>query len=722
MTGAWTAVLPVFLALAGRFSWPGALEADGRALTLLPAPERAPAIERLIARYGTATAAPLLLPLLTDPDPTARLFAARVLAHAGLPAADAVATSWVRSPTVPLVDRAFGLDVLAHAPALSPAARQTVEQAARDPEPAVRAQALEALEPHPLGASLPVVLGALDDDNREVRMLAVRLAAAARDPRAALPLLDRLEDGDRQVRLQAIFALGQLRDPRVAPALVRLASEGTIDLRTAAIDALGALKTASATPLLTALARRHSDDLGRHAALALGDIATPAAVAALVAALRTPPVPAEVRVGLQHAGAAAVTALSDELEHGTPASASLAIAALGEIGDRRATAPVCAAADRADGEPPVAWAALEALASLADPAAIPTLVRAAESSDAEIRRLAFSALVAIADPRSTTVLDRGLADPDARVRTLAAHLAATIDARGAAPALAARLGDDAPGVRRAAARALAQVGEPSSALVTAVLAAITEAGAPSRDDDESDAIGDALERLVTGTDAERLARAFATAHGDARAPIARALARAHAEQPLVDRSLIDLLMGTVEEGGLPALAAADALAVARVPAGAAGALARVFADAEPMTRARLCAAIARTTGGGAWLAALIGSRDESPEVRAAAAWAARGQTSAHTALETAARAGVGPIASNARAALAAGSPGAMLATAVRLRAPDDTPLVARWVTLRSPGGAAVEARTDLLGVARVFGLPGDRLDLRAAGLSLRAGP
>jgi cellulose synthase operon protein C len=728
MTAAWTTLLLALSLLAGSFSWPGARQADGRAVAVgdsaaaqVPASEaqRLMAIDRLIAVHGMAAATPFLLPLLADREPSVRLFAARLLARAGSPVAGAAATAWIVKPAVPLVDRAFGLDVLGLAPTLSPADRTAIEQAMRDPEAAIRLHALEALERHPIGPSLPVVLGALDDDNRDVRLRAVRLAEAAGDPRAALALCDRLDDADRQVRLLAISALGRLADLRAAPALLRLVDEGTVDERTAAIDALGTLKATAAAPRLIALGRRAADDLARHAILALGEIATPAAIGALVGTLRTPPVPAEATIALRHAGAAATSALVGEVERGGPSAAALAAKLLGQIGDRHATFPLCAVVERGGA---IGLAALEALAGLADPAAVPTLARAAESPDAEIRQRAFMALLSIADPRSVAVLEGGLVDPDPAVRVLAARLAARIDARGAAPALAARLADGDPAVRRAAAEALARVADASSQLLTSVLAALTQSGAPPRDDGEAEAIGDALERIASATDARELARAFALARGGARAAVAHGLAAAHVGQPISDRALIDQLIVAVGEGGLSALAAGDALAVTVVPAAAVAELARAFGDAEPMVRARLCPAIAGTPDGGAWLAALIEARDEAPEVRAAAAWAARGRAEARKALEGAAHDGDAAVARNAEAALGAPAHRGTAWAAVRLRAPDGAPLGGRWVTIEDSGGIAVLALTDSFGVARVTGLPGGRLDLRAAGSSLRDGP
>ena len=77
--------------VAGDFSWPGALEIDGRALTALPEPERPAGVERLIERHGIKAAGPYLLPLLSDPEPEVRAYVGRLLVRAGDPTALAAA-------------------------------------------------------------------------------------------------------------------------------------------------------------------------------------------------------------------------------------------------------------------------------------------------------------------------------------------------------------------------------------------------------------------------------------------------------------------------------------------------------------------------------------------------------------------------------------------------------------------------------------------------------
>ena len=437
-----------------------------------------------------------------------------------------------------------------------------------------------------------------------------------------------------------------LRDPRAIPALVRIASEQTTDfrmaeLRTAAVDALGSpvMGGGAALTTLVRLSRhRPVDELARHADLALGEVATPAAVAALVAALGAPPVPEEAKLGLLHAGRAAVEALAGEVARGAPSSAALAAALLGGIGDRSATDTLTRAIAAPEGGAAVVRVAIEALEGLNDPAAVPALAHAAEAPQADVRLQAFAALLALADPRSVAVLDAGLADRDPRVRASAAQLAGRLAARGAAPALAERLGDDDSAVRSAAARALARTGGAPLARMLVALAANGTTTRAARDSAELEAIGDALEANVTAADGPRLDEAFLAAAPGLQGPLARGLAVAHATEPLVyNRAVVDRAMSLLAAGGATALAAADLLATARLSDGQVAALARAFAEAESPVRARLCAAIARTPRGGGWLASLIASSSEPLQVRAAAAWCARGLADARSALELAAR-------------------------------------------------------------------------------------
>jgi len=276
-------------------------------------------------------------------------------------------------------------------------------------------------------------------------------------------------------------------------------------------------------------------------------------------------------------------------------------------------------------------------------------------------------------------------------------------------------------VRYAAARALARTGGAPLARMLLALAANGTMTRAARDPDELEALGDALEANVTAADRPRLDDAFLAAAPDLRGPLARGLAVAHATEPLLNSAVVDRAISLLAGGGASALTAAELLATARLSDSEVVALARAFADAEPAVRARLCAAIGRTPRGGAWLASLIASSSEPLQVRAAAAWCARGLPDARSALELAARSPEEPLAANARAALASAGK-EVGGRAIRLRAPDGEPLVGRWVTLEG-GGVAVAAMTDETGLARVDGPPNALVaSWHADGLSPQAAP
>ena len=147
-------------------------------------------------RWRATPATPILRPLLNDPDPGVRLYATRSLIRAGDPAGAEAAAARIVAPGAPTIDRQLGLELLREAAALPPAVRTLSERALRDADPSVRVAAIEVLRRHGAGTAMPAILAAFDDDNREVRLRAVRLVASSREQRAAAALLGALDDGD----------------------------------------------------------------------------------------------------------------------------------------------------------------------------------------------------------------------------------------------------------------------------------------------------------------------------------------------------------------------------------------------------------------------------------------------------------------------------------------------------------------------------------------------
>ncbi len=691
---------------AGGALWPGAAEDARRELATVDEGQRLRAVLEL-ARADAARATPLLLPLLRDRDQLVRLTVARLLARRDARAATAAATAWLGEAGAR--ERLMGLLVLREAADLPEPARRAVERVLRNGDLTARLQGLELLAARPAPSSLGAVVAVLDDELAEVRLRALRALAAIADPRASLAVVRRLTDPDRGVRVEAAATLGALGDRRVVPALLRLLDESSPDPRAFVVDTLGRLGDPAALPALARLARRISrDDVARHATLALGALGTPEAVDALLALAREPPGADDVRVGLERAGPAAVPRLCREVATGSPTSARLAAEALGRLGDRRATSALVAAVGRGT---VARVAALEALARLADPAALPALAHAATEGEApELRVLALDALEATGDERALVVLPRALLDASPTVRARAARLAGKLGGSAQAAALVNRLGDGDVVVRREAAGALARLpalptdlGHP---LVDMIAAAPLDA--PSLD-----ALGDALERVTGVEDRPALSRAYlAAASPLARGAVARGLAAAFADAPLEDAAVVAALVRDVGEGGSLALLAAEALSHARLPRAEEAALGAAFARAEAPLRARLAPALTRFDAGVEQLAGALGAAAEAPSVRAAAAWALAGVADAREALRAAAASAEPAVAANARAALASASRRRARWSAVALADASGAAYAGRWVTVSVADGPPIWVMTDAGGRARVGGLPEGPVTLR----------
>ena len=509
------------------------------------------------------------------------------------------------------------------------------------------------------------------------------------------------------MRVTALAALGALRDPRVVPALLRVAAANPPDLQVPAVDAMGWPGAAAAVPFLTTLLqRRPADEAARHAARALGDIGNGPAVAALIDALRAPPVADEVGSGLVAAGAAAVGPLVAELDGPDLATAARAITLLGQIGDSRAVAPLARAVRHRGGTGPLVLVAVAALGRLHHPQALAALSEATGSSEPEVRRAALEALVSFGDGHAAGLAEQALADADPTVRAAAARVASRLGAGNqSAVALVDRLSDDAGEVRLAAAQALLVVSVPGPArrdLLVRAVAAASSRPASARSDEELQAIGDVLEALATPDDASRLDTALRG--GAPTRVLALALRAAHAREPITDRDIVRRLLDELAGPPATALAAADALAAARVSDDDAAPLARAARDGEPALRARLCAAITRLSDGAGWLAAWMAPAQPA-EVRAAAAWAARAHPELADLLRRLTDAPEAPVAANARAALAwSRQRTSAPAVGARLVETDGTPASGRWVTVRG-GGLSVAVRSDASGNVRVDGLP-----------------
>ncbi len=261
--------------------------------------ELAIAIAGALAQIGDRSSFDALLELLGHPDIAVRLAAIAALNSLGHPAMPeqmarllTASNSLVRESAVRIVGYfAF------------PECIESLLARVEDPEERVRRAALEQLpyienEPR----VLECLLGALANETPSVRAAAAR-ALGELETRETLPhLLTALEDEEPWVRYYSVKAIGKLahglrsdaasglRKARVIDALAQLAqSDMAYQVKAAATEALGRVGGVKAIPILASLARLEDKegDVPRSAIAALGQISDASAVAPLLTALNS---------------------------------------------------------------------------------------------------------------------------------------------------------------------------------------------------------------------------------------------------------------------------------------------------------------------------------------------------------------------------------------------------------------------------------------------------
>jgi HEAT repeat protein len=181
-------------------------------------------------------------------------------------------------------------------------------------------------------------------------------------------LIDQLRRGELASRSAAAIALGELRDPQAVSALTEALRDSTAEIAQAAAIALGSIADASSVYALTAVvtnADGYFHSIVRAAAAeSLARLKDPRSVDALIHATRDPIV----------------------------GPSQKAIAALGEIGDARAIAPLIAVIQNADGYflPEARIVAIAAATKFATPeiASVLSAVAAEPTEDPAVRAAA----------------------------------------------------------------------------------------------------------------------------------------------------------------------------------------------------------------------------------------------------------------------------------------------------------------------------------------------
>ena len=440
---------------------------------------------RLVWQAAGRPVLTFLLPMLEDPVGGVRTAVLESLAEADDPATAHEAARLLTSDSSAAV-RASAVRALAQAPAETRA--WALSSALADPDPDVRAIAVEILPRDAPGAMPMQLFDALLDDDERVWQASLRHLAALPDEslpvlwsaisttppekrRALVEVLERM-NGGRLVRL----ALRNARSPEPherALAVEVAAHAGTEEatgivlgalrdpdpgVRRAAASALSSLRTPGAVPALQRTLSDPQADVRVAAARALGLIDDDGVPAVLISALRDP----EVRVR-QMAGDALTRWRS-------PAVAKRLAAALSAPDLRRSAATVLERMDQAaveplteavvNGDPDARSAAAEVLERITGTR--PFVDRLA-STDPDDRYRATEVLGAMGGPEAAEALLGVLSDPEVRIRTRATTLLGAIGERRAIrPLKRMLLSDPVPEVAAAAEAALRRLGSVSN--------------------------------------------------------------------------------------------------------------------------------------------------------------------------------------------------------------------------------------------------------------------
>lgn len=410
-----------------------------------------------------------------------------------------------------------------------------------DPDPDLRMQVALALGEQQDPAAAEPLIRALEDPDQNVRFHAIEALGRLRAPSAVEALASIAESGDFFLSFAALDALALIHDPRVATRLVRLLDKG--DVREAVISMLAATGDVLAVGPLAGVINTAAEAAGS-AAQALNQIhgreSTRGARQSQVPQLATEGLDAQGRrnlvAALDHSTSrrAALTVLSwlrdetlvpqfvrfldgEERDIAIDALAALgeagvdhllaccagedttivpaAVAALGQIGSRRATPRLLELLDRGG---PIGIAAAGALARISDPDSFEGLIARTGHQDAALRQAVVGALNSIGHAelpaRTAELLQSGdpllresgvkiagyfgfagvtadlvrlTQDPVEAVRIAAIEHLPFIAMEGADVLLAERLRDDTPRARAAIVRSLAHydTGRASTALI-----------------------------------------------------------------------------------------------------------------------------------------------------------------------------------------------------------------------------------------------------------------
>jgi HEAT repeat protein len=230
--------------------------AGGRPRTEWGRWRRVAALQRLERAHHPAVPR-LIRPVLDDPDPRIATAAIRTLGDIG--------DEWAIDLLLDALRRGFGprSRVAAELERLAPAPGQRLVTLLRDWNPAVRFWGATLMRPYRDLAEETLIELTWDPDPN-VRAAAVETLGTRSGSAVGAALLARLDDGEWFVRVHAARAAGHVLGAEAAPTLTRLLSEQRWWVRTAAKDALRGMGVDAVPSLLAVLG--HEDEFARNGA------------------------------------------------------------------------------------------------------------------------------------------------------------------------------------------------------------------------------------------------------------------------------------------------------------------------------------------------------------------------------------------------------------------------------------------------------------------------
>lgn len=141
--------------------------------------------------------------------------------------------------------RARGTNMLANAPfGGADAYLAMYREYVKDAAPGVRASAARGLGMHGSPSDVPLILPLVKDEQKAVRLDALKALQRLHNPAAIDPLIDaiRLEsESEADVRAEAATALGQYAEPKVLQALIAALADDQLAVSRAALNSLQTL-------------------------------------------------------------------------------------------------------------------------------------------------------------------------------------------------------------------------------------------------------------------------------------------------------------------------------------------------------------------------------------------------------------------------------------------------------------------------------------------------